>query len=319
MNRLVIKQNTGTREIVASSVIKKLYDLAKEIELDANGTISLKGWLYTSATYGDYITYLQNISKVNNVPQLIIDAGKEYISFEDPEVQSILATEYGDGVGVTQSELASVNEILQLFKGNTNITSFNEFRYFTGINHSNVNWQADWFTGCTNLREVTIPKNVIDMRSNNGCFSNCTSLQTVIFDPVSSVKRLSGFYKCTSLVNISIPDSVQIIEGDCFFNCSSLQTIDTKNATILEGNAFKLCSSLTSATILNVEEIKAECFYADNNLISVNFDSSKITTLRRAAFAECSKLVINDLSLPNLETLESAVFNNQLSSSESKP
>lgn len=306
MTHLKIEQNNGVTEEVSSDVISKLYDIVHSGNLDQ--TSNLIGRLHTTATYQDYIDYLEDTFKVNNVKQLIIDATKKYIRFVDPEVQRVLATEYGDGVGVTQSELESVNEILQLFKGNTNITSFNEFKYFTGINHPDVYWQADWFTGCTNLREITIPKNVVDMRSDNGVFNGCTSLQTVTFDPVSSVKSLSGFLNCTSLVNISIPDSVQTIEGNCFYNCSSLQTIDTKNATILGGNAFKMCSSLTSATMLNAEEINNECFYADSNLTSINFNSNKITALRTDAFAECSKLVINDLSLPNLETLGSGVF-----------
>ena len=50
MTHLRIEQSKGSRETVANSVISKLYDLAKAIELN-NGDVILKGWLYTSATY----------------------------------------------------------------------------------------------------------------------------------------------------------------------------------------------------------------------------------------------------------------------------
>ena len=96
--------------------------------------------------------------------------------FADPEVRSILVSTYGDGTGVTQSELESVNRIGNTFVGNTDIVTFNEFRYFTGINYSNYVWDENWFSGCTNLREITIPKNVKNMVCNDGAFKNCTSL-----------------------------------------------------------------------------------------------------------------------------------------------
>ena len=307
MTHLKIEQDTGTRETVASSVIKKLYDLAKEIKLDANGTIALKGWLYTSATYQDYITYLQNISKVNGEPQLTIDATKKYIMFEDSAVQSVLATTYGDGIGVTQNELTSVSEIQQLFKNNTDITKFNEFKYFTGITTPAVSWLSDWFSGCTNLTEITIPKNVRSI--TKAAFLGCTSLHTVTFDTGSVAESISGFKNCSSLTNIQLPNTVQTLGQDCFSGCTSLTSLNTSNITSIDRGAFG-GSGITTIDLSNVTSFGDYAFQGCRQLSSIGSLSTNVTTIGIEGFSNCSSLVINNLSLPHLTTLGESVFVN---------
>lgn len=305
MTHLRIKQNNGAIEEVSSAVISKLYDIVHSGNLD--NTSNLIGRLHVSATYQDYIDYLEDTFKVNGVKQLIIDATKKYMSFEDPAVQSVLATTYGDGVGVTQSELQEVTNIGTIFKNNTNITKFNEFQYFTGITKSYVNWHTDmWFYGCTNLREITIPKKVKNFIADAACFGNCTSLQTVTFPQDSELEEIGGFQNCTSLQTISIPNSTLKISDSGFYSCTSLSSIDTNNVTWIDNNAFKLCTNLTTISFPHVQKFGNECF-SNAPLNSVTFDNNSVQIIGAYCFSGCN-LTNNNISFPNLQTLGPAAF-----------
>lgn len=80
-----------------------------------------------------------------------------YIKFVDPVVAQICATNFGDGSGITEEQAASVTSIGTVFRGNTDIVTFDEFKYFIGIvklsgNHS--------FQQCTNLKGFICPKSL---------------------------------------------------------------------------------------------------------------------------------------------------------------
>ena len=82
------------------------------------------------------------------------------IVFEDANVKSICVTNWGNRTvpnEVTPAETAAVTSLDNKFKNNTIINRFNEFKYFTGIDHLN-----NIFNGCTNLTEVTFPSAYLD-------------------------------------------------------------------------------------------------------------------------------------------------------------
>ena len=58
MTHLKIEQNNGVIEEVSSAVIDKLYDIVHSGNLD--NTSNLIGRLHTTATYQDYIDYLED-------------------------------------------------------------------------------------------------------------------------------------------------------------------------------------------------------------------------------------------------------------------
>ena len=105
--------------------------------------------------------------------------GEPAIRFADPEVLRILTTgkaycDYNSETGnlgsltpvdkdedgmITEDEMAKTRCLSNrpdtngsIFSGNTNIETFHEFRYFTGLAKMN-----GIFTGCTALREITFP------------------------------------------------------------------------------------------------------------------------------------------------------------------
>lgn len=257
---LYIEQNTGLTENVSSSVIKKLYELAVGGTLD--NTSDLKGTLHTTIAAANHKTYLEGM-----FPDLHITADEYSLSFEDPEVERICVAKWGSNGAVTLNQLQAVTTTNLVFKGNTTITKFNEFQYFTGlVNPASTTNQL--FSGCTNLKEITLPSNLTMMASNM-------------------------FLNCTSLENITIPASVQTIEN-AFIGCTALKSVV---ATGLTGKCL-LGRELTSLETFEVNEGCTEIGAQNSNLTSVNIPASvQYVTLKENAnlttvtFAQNSDLI----------------------------
>lgn len=109
---------------------------------------------------------------------------EEYIVFVDPVVEQICATNWGDGTGIKPSQAARVtnSQFGTTFRNNTDITSFDELQYFTGLTQISQNA----FNGCTALLSITIPSGVTTMYNSN--FTNCSSLQDVTVLSTSSFR-----------------------------------------------------------------------------------------------------------------------------------
>lgn len=114
----------------------------------------------------------------------------KYIVFKDPVVEQICATNWGDGERITPEQAAKVTNIGTVFKGNTDIITFPEFAYFTGITKT----PYYGFQSCSNITSIVIPNSV-------------------------SVIDTGTFHKCTNLRDITIPSSVKKVGGNAFQNC----------------------------------------------------------------------------------------------------
>lgn len=102
-------------------------------------------------------------------------------------------------------------------------------------------------------------------------FRGCSSLMSItIPDSVTSIGNLA-FYDCSSLTSIAIPDSVTSIGISVFYGCSSLMSISIPDSVTSIGNyAFRGCRSLTSVTIPNsVTSIGSTVFYDCSKLIQL--------------------------------------------------
>lgn len=133
-----------------------------------------------------------------------------------------------------------------------------------------------------------------------------------------------AFYKCDSVVNITIPNGVKSIGDNTFFNCQNLKKISIsdsvksigesaffycnnlaevklgKNITNIGDSAFFNCTSLTNITIPNsVTSIGYATFEECHNLISVTIPNS-VTTIGEAAFWNCESLT--NITIPNSVT-----------------
>lgn len=303
-----IDQNTTAIEEVSRSTITKLYDLAHSDSLDSESL--LRGRVNATATYQNYIDELHT-----KYPQFYITANKYYLDLEDNEAERIFAGLYGDGIGVTQSDISSIKTLDSsdnLFRNNLTLTNLNCLRYFTGLEKIGDKFAQN----CTNLTSVILPNNVTLLShgtsnvANYGAFRNCTSLVNVTLNEGLEKIYNRCFSGCTSLTTIDIPASVtqigedSIIGQDVFSGCTSLQNITGCEGVKVIGNgAFNNCTNLTSFPGNNVEQIGPIAFRYTG---ITSFDFSNVVSIGRQAFAN-SKITQAVFS-ENLTTISSSAF-----------
>ena len=148
----------------------------------------------------------------------------------------------------------------------------------------------DCFTGCSNLKNITIAEGneVYDSRNNCNAII-CTEdnvlivggTETVIPDSVTEIGSFA-FQHRTGLKKIVIPDSVTKI-GDCAFTeCSGLTDIVIPvSVTTLGDRAFANCANLKSASVLGPVKALTETFSLCKALDTVTFGAG-IKKIERA-------------------------------------
>ena len=107
------------------------------------------------------------------------------------------------------------------------------------------------FLKCKKLTTVTIPKSLTKLENN--AFEECISLVTVNGDLPKVEDAL--FYKCSSLKNVSIGDTVTSIGREAFYYCTSLESIVIpRSVKVIESAAFAGCQSLSKIYYQGTEE-----------------------------------------------------------------
>ena len=260
-----------------------------------------------------------------------------FITFADANVKAICVQNWdtnGDGE-LSEDEAAAVTSLGVVFKGNTEITSFNELQYFTGL--TEIPRQA--FMSCSNLISVVIPDNITQI--GYSAFDDCYALASINLP--STITNIDGaaFSDCRSLTSITLPEGIPSI-GDWFFdNCTGLtEVIIPESVTTIGQNAFSGCIALNSIRIPNgVSSIGYGAFSNCPNVTSIvvaegntTYDSrnncnaiietatnklikgcintvipSDVTSIGNAAFYYCFGLT--SISLPEgLTSIESSAF-----------
>ena len=248
-----------------------------------------------------------------------IEPDVKNIDFADANVKAICVANWdtnGDGE-LSEEEAAAVADLGEVFKGNTEITSFNELQYFTGL----TSLQDNAFKGCTNLTAFIIPKNVTsiggdtfrdcknrasisvaDGNTNYDSRDNCNAIIETATNELllgctntnipMGVTRIGvrAFQWC-SFTSIDIPNSVSTIEEDAFSWCENLTSfIIPEGVTTIEPSMFYHCSSLTSITIPEgVTSIGNQAFVDCSSLTSVTIPES-VTSIGYETFYSCTGL-----------------------------
>lgn len=225
VTHLILEQSDQVTENISNETSLDTTDKLAQVSRGVNNISDIQGKINVRAIYEDTLTYLTEQKWPN---KLFITTGRQYIRFADNNVRSTLLTNnIGDGTqawhGVTPS-VAHDAVIGQIFVGNTNITTFDEFNRFVSAN-TNGNYS---FYGCTNLRSINLsncavlPVKRSISNKNRGVFEECSSLISI--NNLGTITKIPSqcFKKCTSLTSINIPQTCTVIEACAFQNNGNL-------------------------------------------------------------------------------------------------
>ena len=166
-------------------------------------SVTMGGVDITSSAYNEGVITIASVTG-----DIIIHASAiEIIIFEDAAVKAICVENWGGNViegEITPAEAAAVTTLDGKFYQNTEITKFNELRYFTGLTslYKQIasSYAAGQFYMCSNLEEVTIP--VANISNFSGAFRQCYKLKSLDITPTTATTySMAGILQLSSTSN----------------------------------------------------------------------------------------------------------------------
>ena len=215
----------------------------------------------------------------------------------DSDAKDVIHVPKGGMLAGILNELGLTEPSSLKLSGTLGMSDFTTLRNIQSLEHldiSRVNLSVlptEAFLECTNIKSVILPNTLTAIGTQAFCLS--------------------------SLVSISIPASVETIEGGAFFRCTALQTVTfekgsklktIKNGSIWSG-VFESCTSLTTIEIpASVETIGYDAFSGCSSLKTVTFEKgSKLKTVETNVFIYCTSLT--SIEIPaSVEEIERYAF-----------
>ena len=194
-----------------------------------------------------YIWDIPHMDLDDAVWSISYSASNELIAFADDAVKQICVDNWdvnGDG-SLSYEEAAAVTDLGELFKGNAEITSFDELQYFTGLNTI----PAYAFSDDSALKSIVLPKSVVKVQAR-------------------------AFYNCTSLENVVLPDSMEMLNTLAFQNCSKLPSITLPKKGRLTMGYGALGNAALATLYLPANLVKVYDYVLQNcnNLVGISVD-----------------------------------------------
>ena len=267
----------------------------------------------------------ENKDKTNIPKQIVVDQPNAIIDFADPKVKAICVAHWdtnGDGE-LNRGEAAAVTSLGNVFKDNTQITSFDELQYFIGLTiigendfygcrcltsvtiPNSVTSIEEWaFAGCMILKSIVIPANVNNMGNSFHAFHACVYMDQIIVDPENPVYDSRN--GCNAIIetatnkliagckNTQIPDGIETI-GECAFEgrWTMKKMAIPESVTTIGFCAFNLCSGLTSITLpASVNSIEWGAFDNCNNLTTVRCNMETPPPITEDAFTNRANAIL---------------------------
>ena len=267
----------------------------------------------------------------------IVDS-TDYIHFTDKKVENISLSYWDqwswdtneDGV-LSKEEAAHVESIadeagqgaVSIYDSRfleSDITSFDELKYFTGLTDI-PGWT---FYDCKNLSSIIIPENVVSIGGGYSFFGPTNSEQEAGTNTWKRRNELGAFNGCSNLASITFPEKVKHIGQFAFEGCDNLKEVQISNMQswmeIDFGNwsanplsyAHHLFLDNQEVTNIQIPEnmtsIKNYVFSGCEGLTSVSLPNS-ITSIGDGAFRGC--INIPSISIPeNLTSIGKYAFQN---------
>lgn len=179
-----------------------------------------------------------------------------FITFADEKVKEICLANWDtnqDG-GLSYAEAAAVTSLGTVFKGNAEITSFDELRFFTGIKSIDSGGE---FQNCTALQSLILPEGLETLGVYWGVptFYNCTSLEHLVLP--KSLTKLQNAIRRSGIRELVIPDGVTELKNtNIFTECDALKSLYiSKGTTSISYDAFGYCKYLQSIVVDEDNEV----------------------------------------------------------------
>lgn len=216
------------------------------------------------------------------------------ITFADDALRDRLVAAFDtnqDG-NLSLGEAASVSSFEGVLGPDENFSSFDEFRFFTGIRSLGYEFKGNDYT---------------KLYYDSG-FRGWLRLTSIVLPPGLKVIGQGAFLECASLRRVTIPEGVEAITGSAFSNCTRLKTINFPQSLRTIGNeSFWRCSSLRSIIIPEgVEKLLSTAFKECVALREVKLPKS-LNKIGQECFANCTSL--RHIELPQgLREIEGYAF-----------
>ncbi len=218
-----------------------LYTSTKKATRQLSGNISVHRAVFgvldkmdEGLTYSDYFNPYANIV------------------FADSRIKASCVAAFdtnGDGE-ISYEEAAAVTDISTAFTS-TLYTSFDEFRYFTGVTEI----PALWMQGRARLTSIALPKSISKIGS--GAFAGCTGIQRLelggpLIQSVTMSWILPSTYTSFSECIITADEPYSICK-EAFSGCTDLQSVVfAEGLSNIDSDAFKGCSQMQRVYVPNI-------------------------------------------------------------------
>ncbi len=167
--------------------------------------------------------------------------------------------------------------------------------------------EQEAFSGCSNLKSVTLSEDSSLTYIGYRSFGGCTSLTSLEVPSTVSETGTQIFYGCSSLVHVTFPKDFGSLASGTFYNCSALEEFTLpENATSIKSSTFFQCTSLKKISIpAGVTKINDGAFDGDSALEEVTFEglddnTASLTSISQDSFRNCSSL--KEINLPSTIT-----------------
>lgn len=228
--------------------------------------------------------------------------GGLYLRFQDPVVQQICISQWGDGHGVTRNSFISATTLpSNLFSDNKDIQYFSEFGDLF-VNCTKIMDRA--FQNCSNLKVITLPEGLETINLN--AFANCTSLSEI--ELPEGVTLNYAAFGGTGLVHLVIPGSTIFANGAVFNGCNCLvDVIIEEGVKTLMSNMFSKCVILSRVILPSTLTVIGDnaffyCAYLEDIILPVS-----IIEIGASSFQGCTKFK-GELNFPKLVLLGRSSF-----------
>lgn len=257
-----VLKETGTSEMFNANQ-EKTIDASLVIETNlSSGIYQLyalcrsqgeEKWFRNENSSGSYITLVikdGSMSFYVGKPA----AAENVINFADDEVKRICVENWdtdGDGE-ISYDEAAAVTDFGYVFE-RTNIKTFDEAQYFTGITSfglTRVNGSAfeDGYS-CSSLVSIKIPSSVTSIRE--GGFYGCKAMTSI--DIPASVKEIgeNAFQACFSLHEVTLNEGLEKLNDGAFYKCGFSSITIPSSVSFIGKSVWGHCPNLKNIYVVD--------------------------------------------------------------------